>query len=126
MKIQRIALTAAIAVVACAIVASLVWWQSGDDEARAAGSCSGATYQLETDREDETLEVSFELQSSAPGETWEVVIEQGNDVLLEGTRQTDEDAELDVDTYALNDAADEFTATATKGDQTCTATINAG
>ncbi len=52
MKIQRIALTAAIAFVACAIVASLVWWLSGDDEARATGSCSGATYQLESERED--------------------------------------------------------------------------
>lgn len=124
MKIQRIALTAAIAFVACAIVASLVWWLSGDDEERATGACSEATYQLETERDGETLEVSFEVQSSAPGETWQVSIVQGDESLLEGERQTDEDAELDVDAFAPKDGDGEITATATQGDQTCTATIN--
>ena len=125
MKIHRIALTAAIALVAAAVVATAVWWFSDDEAAREAGSCDGATYALEAERDGETLELSFEVQSSAPGETWQVLIEGADGTLLEGERQTDEDAEIDVDTYAPGGGGGEYTATATQGDQTCTATVTA-
>ena len=77
------------------------------------------------EKEDGGLEVSFELQSTAPGETWDVVLQQGDTTLLEGQRQTDEDAELDLDAPADENGSDEFTATATPaaGGEPCTATL---
>ena len=69
--------------------------------------------------------VSFELQSSASDETWDVVLQQGDTTLLEGQRQTDEDAELDLDAPADEGGSDTFTATATPADggEPCTATL---
>jgi hypothetical protein len=122
----RIVIATVVALVVVAGVGGLVWWQTADDEVREAGSCDGASYTLESEREDDTTEVSFEVQASEPGETWEVRIEQGDEVLVEGTRTTDEDAEIDVDAYVVQDATGDVTATATQDGRTCTATITAG
>jgi hypothetical protein len=103
-----------------------VWWQTDDDEVRQAGSCDSASYTLETEREDNTTEVSFEVQADEPGQTWDVRIEQGDEVLVEGTRTTDEDAEIDVDAYVAEGAGGDITATATQDGVVCTATIGAG
>lgn len=128
MKPNKIVLIVAAVVVIAAIAATAVWWTGDGDEAREAGSCSdaNATYALEADREGETLELSFEVQSAAPGETWQVALEGPDGALYEGERTTDEDAEIDVDAYAPTATSGDFTATATQGDQTCTATITAG
>jgi hypothetical protein len=67
--------------------------------------------------------VSFELQSAAPGETWELALLQDGDPLLEGTRMTDEDGEIDIDAIADDDAdVFEMTATPESGDA-CVATL---
>jgi hypothetical protein len=121
----RIVIATVVALVVVAVVGGLVWWQTDDDEVRQAGSCDSASYTLETEREDNTTEVSFEVQANEPGQTWDVRIEQGDEVLVEGTRTTDEDAEIDVDAYLPQDATGKISATATQGDQTCTATIAA-
>ena len=92
---------------------------------RDAGSCDGASYVLESEREDNATEVSFEVQANEPGQTWDVQIKQGDEVLIEGTRTTDEDAEIDVDAYAVEGGSGDITATATQGSQTCTATLTA-
>lgn len=126
MNRTRIVIATVVALVVVAGVGGLVWWQTADDEVREAGSCDGASYTLESEREDDTTEVSFEVQTSEPGETWEVRIEQGDEVLVEGTRTTDEDAEIDVDAYVAQDATGDVTATATQDDRTCIATITAG
>ena len=125
MNRTKIVIATVMALVVVTVVGGLVWWQAGDDGARQAGSCDGASYTLETEREDNTTEVSFEVQANEPGQTWEVRIEQDGEALVEGTRTTDEDAEIDVDAYLPQDATGEITATATQGDQTCTATIAA-
>jgi hypothetical protein len=108
-----------------AAVVGVVLWQGDNAEARDTGSCDGATFVLESEREDNVTEVSFEVQANEPGQTWEVEIVQGDEVLTEGTRTTDEDAEIDVDAYATEGASGDITATATAGSQTCTATIPA-
>ena len=125
MNRTRIVTATVVALVVVAVVGGLVWWQTGDDETRQAGSCDGASYTLETDREDNTTEVSFEVQANEPGQTLEVRVEHDGEALVEGTRTTDEDAEIDVDAYLPQDATGEITATATQGDQTCTATVAA-
>ena len=72
----------AILVVAGALVLVLVagsaWaLMRGDDESTARGTCDAASYALSVENDDEGLEVTYELQSSAPGETWLVLVEQG-------------------------------------------------
>lgn len=121
------ALMALVAVVVVAAVAFGSWAAFADDgdDKTARGTCESRTTELTVEQEDGGLEVSFELQSTAPGETWDVVIQQGDTTLLEGQRQTDEDAELDVDAPADENGSNEFTATATPaaGGESCTATL---
>lgn len=125
MNRTKIAGLAVALLVVIAAAAGVVVWQGGDAEARDAGQCDNASYVLESEREDNATEVSFEVQSNEPGQTWEVQIKQGDEVLTEGTRTTDEDAEIDVDAYAIEGAGGDITATATQGEQTCTATLAA-
>jgi hypothetical protein len=123
---MRKALLALVAVVVVAAAGLGAWVAFADDgEETARGTCGGRSYELTVEEEDGGLELSFELQSSAPGETWDVVLRQGGTTLLEGQRQTDEDAELDLDAPADESGDDEFTATATPADggEPCTATV---
>lgn len=124
MNRTKIAGIAVALLVVIAAVAGVVWAQGDEAEARDAGQCDNASFVLESEREDNATEVSFEVQASAPGQTWEVQIKQGDEVLTEGTRTTDEDAEIDVDAYAIEGASGDITATATQGEQTCTATLS--
>jgi FlaG/FlaF family flagellin (archaellin) len=120
-----VALTAAVAVVAAIAIGSWLVLR-GDDEKLATGTCDTASYQLEAESQDDGVEVSFEVRSAAPGETWDVEIEQNGTSVLSGERQTDEDAEIDVDvTVRDSTEGDEFTATATPagGGAACTATL---
>ncbi|MBB6629847.1 hypothetical protein H5V45_21190 [Nocardioides sp. KIGAM211] len=120
---------ALVVVAALALVAAVgtgTWAAMSDDERFTSGACDASNYRLEAETEGDAYEVSFEVQSSAPGETWDVVIEQDGAPILDGQRMTDEDAEIDVD-VTVRDAADgdEFTATATPsgGGEPCTATL---
>ncbi|PUA79021.1 hypothetical protein [Nocardioides currus] len=124
-RTKLIGLVAAAIVVIGAVVVAVVWTQGDSAEAREAGSCEGASFVLESEREDNATEVSFEVQASEPGQAWDVRIAQGDQVLVEGTRTTDEDAEIDVDAYLAEGAAGDVTATASFEGQTCTATIPA-
>ena len=123
MKKAVLAVAAIVVVAAVALGAWVI--VGGDDEVSARDTCNGSTYELAVDDEDGGLEVTFELQSANAGETWQVLIEQGSQTLLDGTRTTDEDAELDVDVPADSADGDDFTVTATPAEgEACTATIS--
>jgi hypothetical protein len=121
------ALLALAAVVVAAAIGLGAWAAFGAEESddTARGTCGGRSTELTVEKDDGGLEVSFELQSTAPGEAWDVVLQQGDTTLLEGQRQTDEDAELDLDAPAEESGGDEFRATATPADggEPCTATL---
>ncbi len=121
------ALLAIVAVVVVAAVALGSWTAFADDGdgPTSRDTCDGRTTELSVEKDDGGLEVSFELQSTTPGETWDVVLEQGDTTLLEGQRQTDEDAELDLDAPADENGSDEFAVTATPavGGESCTASL---
>jgi hypothetical protein len=122
MKKALLALAAVVVVAAVGIGAWIGF--GGDGEATARDTCDGRTTELSVEEDDGALEVSFEMQSTAPGETWTVSLVQGGTTLLEGERTTDEDAELDLDAPADSNGDKEFTATATSADGvTCTATV---
>ena len=113
--------------VAVLVAGGLVAWLTlgGEDEQVARGTCDNRSYELSVEKEDGALDVTFELQSAAPGENWEVLIEQDGTAILSGSRTTDEDAELDLDAPADTDGGDEFTVTATpESGEPCTATVS--
>ena len=124
MKKALMAIAAVVVVAAVAFGSWAAFADNGDDKT-ARGTCESQTTELSVEQEDGGLEVSFELQSTAPDETWDVVLQQGDTILLEGQRQTDEDAELDLDSPADENGSNEFTATATPaaGGEPCTATL---
>jgi hypothetical protein len=125
MKRALLAIAAVVVATALGVGAWAAFGAEDDDGSTARGTCDSRSTELSAESEDGGLEVSFELQSTAPGETWDVVLEQGSTTLLEGQRQTDEDAELDLDAPADENGSDEFTATATPADggEPCTATL---
>ncbi|WP_028651779.1 hypothetical protein [Nocardioides halotolerans] len=125
MKKALLALAAVIVATALGVGAWAAFGAENDDETTQRGTCEGRSTELSVERDEGGVEVSFELQSTAAGETWDVVLAQGETTLLEGQRQTDEDGELDLDAPAADDGSDEFTATATPsaGGEPCTATL---
>ena len=130
MKKPRLLGLAAVGVAAGGVVAAVgvgAWLLVQEDEPEARGACGPIPYQLSVEPDDGALEVSFELVSTAPGEVWDVVVRQGDTVLLDGQRTTDEDAELDVDVPARESGDDEFAvlATSERGAE-CTARITRG
>ena len=103
-----------------------VWAAFGEDaEANQRGTCAASAYELSLEDDDGGQELSFELQATAPAQTWTVVVQQGDLVVLQGERLTDEDAELDLDTPIDADGASDFTVTATpeQGD-VCVVTLS--
>ena len=85
-------------VAAAVVVAGAgTWWavdRSAEAQTTERGTCGGATWELSMDAEDGGVEVSAEIQSSGPGETWDVALLRGDTSLLEGTRTTDDDGDL--------------------------------
>lgn len=119
-----------VGVIAAGVVAAVAiaaWPLFGDDEAEAQGTCDSAVYQLSVEPEDGSLEVNFELQSAAPDEVWDVVVQQDASILLEGQRTTDEDGELDVDVPTRSIGDNDFVVTATPHNgEACTARLTYG
>ena len=116
-------------VAAAAVVVGLgSWWAVGNAvEAQTSerGTCGGATWELSMEAEDGGVEVSAEIQSAGPGEVWEVALLRGGTALLDGTRTTDEDGEIDVDAYTTDTTADaSYSATFTPAEgEPCTAAL---
>ena len=104
------------------------WWaieESGDAQATERGTCGGATWELSAEAEDGGTEVSAELQSSGPGEEWQVELTRDDASLLSGARTTDADGEIDVDVLgdgAPDDATYAVTFTPADGEP-CSATL---
>ena len=122
---KTLSLGAAALVLVALVAAATTWWLTErDGETRTDGTCSNGLYELTAEPEDGGLEVAFELQSTAPGERWDVRLEQSGSVLLEGVRRTDEDAELDVDVLVAESDGSTFSVEASgPGGRTCSATL---
>ncbi len=125
---MRKAITAAAVLALVAVAAAATtWWATGrDGETRADGTCASGLYELSAEREDGGLEVTFELQSTAPDESWQVRLEQDGAVLLQGERRTDTDGELEVDLTVPEGEDSVYAVEATGPDgQVCAAELTA-
>jgi hypothetical protein len=119
------ALLAIVVVVAIAAVGIGAWIAfGGEDDIEARGTCGGNAWELGVEEDDGNHEVTFELLTAAPGETWQVVVEQDGEELFATERTTDDDAELDLD-VPTDGEGDEYvvTATPTTGEP-CVATVS--
>lgn len=128
MKINRriaVPLVAGVAVLGIAGGAWAVVANEADAETRERGTCAATSYELEAEDEDGGVELSFELQSAAPGESWNVELSHNGEVLVSGVRTTDEDAEVDLDAFVSGDATPHDVEVAFTGPdgKTCTATL---
>ena len=114
---------------AAVVVVGLGGWWAVDNAVEAQtterGTCGGATWELSAEGEDGGTEVSAELQSSGPGEAWQVDLLRDDSSLLAGTRTTDEDGEIDVDAFSTGNPGDAtYAVTFTPADgEPCTATL---
>lgn len=114
MTTTRMVAAATVGVIVAGSVGVGAWAAFADDaETSQRGVCAGTAYELSVGDDDGGLELAFELQTTTPGQTWTVVVEQGDRVVLQGDRVTDEDAELDLDTPVDRDGSSAFTVTAT-------------
>ena len=114
---------------AAVVVVGLGGWWAVDNAVEAQtterGTGGGATWELSAEGEDGGTEVSAELQSSGPGEEWQVDLLRDDSSLLAGTRTTDEDGEIDVDAFSTGNPGDAtYAVTFTPADgEPCTATL---
>lgn len=101
------------------------WALLGDRDRTTRGTCETAGFELSAERSDGYLEISFDLQSIAPGEEWSIQVEQDGTVLFDGERTTDEDAELDLDVpSAGSDRGSDIRVSAVHADgRTCSASL---
>lgn len=126
---QKKAVKAVVGGTAAAVVVGLGAWWAVDNAVEAQtserGTCGGATWELSAEGEDGGTEVSAELQSAGPGEAWQVEVVRDHTSLLDGSRTTDEDGEIDVDAFSSGNPGDaSYTVTFTSAEgEACTATL---
>jgi hypothetical protein len=116
---------------AAAVVIGLgAWWavdSSVEAQTTERGTCGSATWELSAEAEDGGTEVSAELQSSGPDETWDVELTRDDTSLHTGTRTTDQDGEIDIDAFSSGNPGDAtWSVTFTPADgEPCTADLGA-
>lgn len=116
MKVRTLVIAAGVvALVAATALGAWLGFRPASAETT-SGSCDAAYFELSAEKDDGVLEVDFELMSNAPGETWQVTVDHNGQLVLEGERVTDEDAEVDLDLDLQPGATDTFVVTATPED----------
>jgi hypothetical protein len=75
---------------------------SADVERR--GTCAGATYELNVDRERGGFEVDADLDRARPGSRWRVTLRHDGEVVTSKIHTADAEGDIDVDTWRRNTA----------------------
>lgn len=96
---------------------------SADVERR--GTCSGATYELNVDRERGGFEVDADIDDARPGSEWRVAIRHEGSLATSRALRADREGELDLDTFRRNTAGtDTFRLTVTPvGGSSCSVKV---
>ncbi|WP_416957361.1 hypothetical protein ACNKF0_08260 [Nocardioides sp. T5] len=85
---------------------------SADVERR--GTCAGATYELNVDRERGGFEVDADIDDARPGSEWRVAVRHDGRLATSRVLRADREGELDLDTFRRNTAGtDTFKLTVT-------------
>ena len=73
---------------------------SADVERR--GTCAGATYELNVDRERGGFEVDADIDDARPGSEWRVAVRHDGRLATSRVLRADGEGELDLDTFRRN------------------------
>lgn len=73
---------------------------SADVERR--GTCAGATYELNVDRERGGFEVDADVDDARPGSEWRVAVRHDGTLATSRVLRADDEGELDLDTFRKN------------------------
>jgi anti-sigma-K factor RskA len=112
MKKSLIASTALVATAAAGTTVLVAAPASADVERR--GTCAGATYELNVDRERGGFEVDADIDDARAGSEWTVAIRHDGKLATSRVLRADNDGELDLDTFRRNTAGqDTFRLTVT-------------
>ena len=124
---KRLAATGlATAAVATAVPFALATPASASADIEKHGTCAGARYDFDVDRERGGFEVSFEVDSNTPNQKWRLVLFQNGDRVFRDVRTTDGEGEVDFERLRPNTpGADTFRAKAVKlsNGQSCSVRI---
>ncbi len=96
-------LIATTALLATAGTAALVAAPAHADVER-RGTCAGATYELNVDRERGGFEVDADIDNARVGSEWRVTIRHDGKVATSRVLRADNEGELDLDTFQRNTA----------------------
>jgi anti-sigma-K factor RskA len=112
MKKSLIASTALVATAAAGTTVLVAAPASADVERR--GTCAGATYELNVDRERGGFEVDADIDNARAGSEWTVAIRHDGKLATSRVLRADNEGELDLDTFRRNTAGqDTFRLTVT-------------
>lgn len=100
MKKTLIATTALLATAGGAVAVAAP--ASADVERR--GTCAGATFELNVDRERGGWDVDADLQGARAGSEWKVVLRHDGAVAASRTLRADDEGELDLDAFRRDTA----------------------
>jgi anti-sigma-K factor RskA len=100
MKKNLIATTALVATAAAGTAVLTAAPANADVERR--GSCAGAVYELNVDRERGGFEVSGDLEGARAGSEWKVTVRHDGTVATSRVLRADHEGELDVETWRRN------------------------
>lgn len=108
------ALVAALVAVLVVVGGVALWSLWADDERSVQGTCDVATYELTLDEDSQDTQLEFSLDASAD-DSWEVTVQQDDEIVLETTQQADQDGEIEVDVPVTLDGDSAFVVTAKRG-----------
>lgn len=112
MKKTLIASTALVATAVAGTTVLVAAPASADVERR--GTCAGATYELNVDRERGGFEVDADIDNARAGSEWTVAIRHDGKLATSRVLRADNEGELDLDTFRRNTAGqDTFRLTVT-------------
>jgi hypothetical protein len=123
MKKSLIASTALVATAAAGTTVLVAAPASADVERR--GTCAGATYELNVDRERGGFEVDADIDDARAGSEWTVAIRHDGKLATSRVLRADNEGELDLDTFRRNTAGkDTFRLTVTPaGESACSVKV---
>ncbi|MCF6379196.1 hypothetical protein L2K70_16410 [Nocardioides KLBMP 9356] len=91
------------------------------------GTCAGATYELNVDRERGGYDVDADIEGAKASSTWRLTIRHNGTVAVSRTLRADDEGELDLDTFRKNTTGkDTFKVTVTPaGGSACSLKVTA-
>ena len=99
---KTIAVTTLLATAAAGATLLVAAPANADVERR--GTCAGATYELNVDRERGGYDVDADIEGAQAWSTWRVTIRHNGNVAVSRTLKADDEGELDLDTFRKNTA----------------------